>query len=133
MKILIVDNYDSFTFNLVHQVEKFIHEDVLVWRNDVVDLNKLHDFDAIVLSPGPGLPSEAGQLPQVVASCLEKGIKTLGVCLGMQALVSHFGGALFNLPQVAHGIALPVEICDEDPLYKEVPSGFLAGRYHSWG
>lgn len=131
MGTLIIDNYDSFTYNLVHLLEP-LTDQLTVWRNDKIDLEAVAGFDQIVLSPGPGLPAEAGQQPNLLAKyASEKPI--LGVCLGMQALVEHFGGTLRNLSRVAHGIATPIQISDStDPLYAGLPASFEVGRYHSW-
>src|SRR3978361_1010594 len=109
MKILIFDNYDSFTYNLVHVVEKIIHGKVDVFRNDKIDLEKLNENDKIILSQGPGLPAESGLLlPLIKEYAASKSI--LGVCLGHQAIGEVFGGSLINLSTVYHGVALPVEI-----------------------
>ena len=107
MKILIFDNYDSFTYNLVHVVEKIIHAKVDVYRNDKISLENINDYDKIILSPGPGLPSESGLLlPLIKEYASSKSI--LGVCLGQQAIAEVFGGKLINLKDVYHGVATKI-------------------------
>src|SRR6201999_3947686 len=109
MKILVFDNYDSFTYNLVHLVEKILHQKVDVFRNDKIALENVKDYDKIILSPGPGIPVEAGLLlPLIKEYAATKSI--LGVCLGHQAIGEAFGGALVNLSSVYHGVATPVRI-----------------------
>ncbi|HWY37639.1 MAG TPA: aminodeoxychorismate/anthranilate synthase component II [Bacteroidia bacterium] len=131
MKILVFDNYDSFTYNLVHLVEKVCDHDVEVHRNDKIELKKIGQYDKILLSPGPGLPHEAGILLDVIKEYAGKK-SILGVCLGLQAIGESFGGKLKNLDNVFHGIATPVRIIEEDNLFKDCPKEFKAGRYHSW-
>lgn len=139
MKILVFDNYDSFTYNLVHLVEKIIGEKVDVFRNDQIPMENVLIYDKIILSPGPGLPSEAGMLlPLIKQYAASKSI--LGVCLGHQAIGEVFGGRLTNLTKVYHGVASPVKIMPQNPrnisvnadLFSGIPDGFMAGRYHSW-
>jgi anthranilate synthase component 2 len=143
MKILVFDNYDSFTYNLVHLVEKIIHQKVEVHRNDQIPLEKVKEYDKIILSPGPGIPSEAGLLiPLIKEYASSKSI--LGVCLGHQAIGEAFGGKLINLSRVYHGVATPVKILNENgdgknsankhdkDLFEDLPSEFEVGRYHSW-
>jgi anthranilate synthase component 2 len=139
MKILVFDNYDSFTYNLVHLVEKIIGEKVDVVRNDQIPLENVAVYDKIILSPGPGIPSEAGLLlPLIKQYAATKSI--LGVCLGHQAIGEAFGGKLINLSKVYHGVATPVNIAKmEKPvhvvnadLFNGLKDGFMAGRYHSW-
>ncbi|ARV11261.1 aminodeoxychorismate/anthranilate synthase component II [Gilvibacter sp. SZ-19] len=131
MKILVIDNYDSFVYNLVHYIREFV-DDVTVWRNDQFELEDVADFDKIVLSPGPGIPEEAGLLKAVV----ERYASTksmLGVCLGQQAIGEVFGGSLINLDQVFHGVGTHVErLVDDEPLFAGLPKNFQVGRYHSW-
>src|ERR671918_2165406 len=116
MKILVFDNYDSFTYNLVHLVEKIIHDRVDVYRNDQIPLEKVKEYDKIILSPGPGVPSEAGLLlPLIKEYASSKSI--LGVCLGHQAIGEAFGGKLVNLASVFHGVATPVTV-EPSPLFK---------------
>ena len=136
MKILIFDNYDSFTYNLVHLVEKILHEKVEVFRNDEIPLEDIKRFDRIILSPGPGIPSEAGLLlPLIKEYASSKPI--LGVCLGHQAIGEAFGGTLTNLTSVFHGVATPIQIKSErskvkHDLFEDLPQEFEVGRYHSW-
>jgi anthranilate synthase component II len=130
--ILILDNYDSFTFNLVHYVEKITGENVDVSRNDEISLEDVNRYDKIILSPGPGLPKEAGILiPLIERYASAK--KILGVCLGHQAIGEVFGAKLYNLPEVHHGLSREVKVIDEsEKLFNNIPSPFNAGRYHSW-
>jgi anthranilate synthase component 2 len=137
MKILIFDNYDSFTYNLVHLVEKITHEKVDVYRNDQIPLEKVKEYDKIILSPGPGIPSEAGLLlPLIKEYAATKSI--LGVCLGHQAIGESFGGQLTNLSSVFHGVATDIKkvngqlSADNSQLFTGLPETFTAGRYHSW-
>jgi len=129
--ILIIDNYDSFTYNLVHLVNE-IGLQCEVWRNDKFAIGDVDAFDRIILSPGPGIPSEAGLLLEVI----EKYSPTksiFGVCLGQQAIAEVFGGRLYNLGQPMHGIATPVKIIDpNEKLFIGLPDTFKVGRYHSW-
>ncbi len=128
--ILIIDNYDSFTYNLVHYLEDLGCE-VVVKRNDQLTLEEVAAFDKIVLSPGPGIPDEAGLLKEIIATYAPtKSI--FGVCLGQQAIAEVFGGSLINLEEVYHGIATPITITKEDILFKDIPSTIAVGRYHSW-
>lgn len=131
-KILLFDNYDSFSYNLVHLVEKITHTKVAVYSNDKIGLEEVNAFDKIILSPGPGIPSEAGLLiPLIKAYSASKSI--LGVCLGHQAIAEAFGARLINLKTVFHGVAAPVRILDRnDPLYKGLDENIMVGRYHSW-
>ena len=132
MKILLLDNYDSFTFNLVHLLEAFDGVDVHVHRNDAFDIRDAMAFDKIVLSPGPGLPSEAGIMNPLIREIAGKK-SMLGVCLGMQAMTEVFGGTLFNLHKVQHGIASETTVTDkQEKLFRNLPSKFKTGRYHSW-
>jgi anthranilate synthase component 2 len=136
MKILIFDNYDSFTYNLVHSVEKIIHGKVDVYRNDKISLEKVNDYDKIILSPGPGLPSESGLLLQLIKEyASSKSI--LGVCLGQQAIGEVFGGKLVNLKEVYHGVATKIKVKEdrtlsENDIFKDLPFELQVGRYHSW-
>lgn len=130
MKTVIIDNYDSFTYNLAHLVKE-LGAEVSVVRNDQFCLPELKPFDKIILSPGPGIPTEAGLLMDVVdAYAPVKPI--LGVCLGHQAIGEYFGGKLTNLSQVFHGIASTISITAPDYIYKELPAQVQVGRYHSW-
>ena len=149
MKILVFDNYDSFTYNLVHLVEKITHEKVDVYRNDQLPLEKVKDYDKIILSPGPGIPEEAGLLlPLITEYASSKSI--LGVCLGHQAIGQAFGGELINLSSVLHGVATPVRVVRRQTsnvkvnevsrltsqvsrnLFEGLPDELEVGRYHSW-
>lgn len=132
MKILVFDNYDSFTYNLVHLVEKITGEKVDVYRNDQIPLEKVKEYDKIILSPGPGIPSEAGLLlPLIKEYASTKSI--LGVCLGHQAIGEAFGGKLVNLSTVYHGISTPIKITNlKSPLLKGLDEVVEVGRYHSW-
>jgi anthranilate synthase component II len=131
-KILVFDNYDSFTYNLVHLVEKISGEKVDVYRNDQIPLEKVAAYDKIILSPGPGVPREAGLLlPLIKEYASSKSI--LGVCLGHQAIGEAFGGKLVNLSTVYHGISTPVKIHHSPArLFAGLPEEFEVGRYHSW-
>lgn len=131
MKILVIDNYDSFTFNLVHLVNECGYEAV-VWRNDKFKLEDAAQFDKILLSPGPGLPSESGLLLDVIKTYApSKSI--LGICLGMQAIGEVFGGSLYNLSKPVHGRATEINIQrKDDGLFRGLPENFKIGRYHSW-
>ncbi len=130
-KIVVIDNYDSFTYNLVHYLEDLDCQ-VTVFRNDEFDIEELEKFDKIVLSPGPGIPNEAGLLKEVLAHySATKSI--LGVCLGQQAIGEVFGGSLINLEKVYHGVATKIKITNpDDILFKDLPTEFEVGRYHSW-
>ena len=136
MKILIFDNYDSFTYNLVHVVEKIIHGKVDVYRNDKISLEKVNDYDKIIISPGPGLPLESGLLlPLIKEYASSKSI--LGVCLGQQAIAESFGGKLINLKTVYHGVATKIKVNEkrtqsENDIFKSLPNELEVGRYHSW-
>lgn len=129
--ILVIDNYDSFTFNLVHLLNEAGYE-ATVWRNDKFVLTDIEPFDKILLSPGPGIPSEAGLLLEVIRRYAPtKSI--LGICLGMQAIAEVFGGQLYNLARPVHGRATALTILDsEEELFTNCPDGFMVGRYHSW-
>jgi len=156
VRILVFDNYDSFTYNLVHLVEKILHEKVEVFRNDQIPLEKVKEYDKIILSPGPGIPVEAGLLLSLIKEyASSKSI--LGVCLGHQAIGEAFGGQLVNLETVYHGVATPVRVVSRESgvdslesivdsrqsavgskqsthhsLFEGLPNEFEAGRYHSW-
>ncbi|MDD3780619.1 MAG: aminodeoxychorismate/anthranilate synthase component II [Proteiniphilum sp.] len=130
-KILIFDNYDSFTYNLLHAVKSLGYHTVDVIRNDKIDLSAVAQYDKIILSPGPGLPEEAGLLMSLIRQYAEtKSI--LGVCLGHQALGEVFGAKLENIPFVFHGVQTPVDIIAGDYLFDGIPNEILVGRYHSW-
>ncbi|KIX22959.1 anthranilate synthase subunit II [Flavobacterium sp. 316] len=130
MKIVVIDNYDSFTYNLVHYLED-LNATVTVFRNDEFELEELEQFDKILLSPGPGIPDEAGLLKEVIKKYAPtKSI--LGVCLGQQAIGEVFGGNLINLEKVYHGIATNVTNIVQDTLFTDIPKNIEVGRYHSW-
>ena len=130
-KVLVIDNYDSFTYNLVHYLEELDCK-VTVRRNDQLTLDEVDAFNKIVLSPGPGIPDEAGLLKAIIEKYApSKSI--FGVCLGLQAIGEVFGGKLINLNKVYHGVATKVRITDtEDVIYKDIPQEIEVGRYHSW-
>lgn len=132
MKLLVFDNYDSFTYNLVHIAEKILDHEVDVCRNDRVGLDDIRQYDRIILSPGPGLPSESGILLPLIKE-FAPSVPILGVCLGHQAIAESFGGSLENLRDVFHGISSPIRVLDRnEPLFEGLPDEFMAGRYHSW-
>ena len=132
MNILIIDNYDSFTYNLVHMVETIIGKAPTVYRNDKINLDEVKNYDLLILSPGPGIPNEAGILKKIIET-YAKTKPIFGVCLGLQAIVEVFGGAILNLEEVFHGVATPMEIVKSNAIiYKNVPKQFEAARYHSW-
>jgi anthranilate synthase component 2 len=136
MKILVFDNYDSFTYNLVHVVEKILNQKVDIFRNDKIALENVNAYDKIILSPGPGIPIEAGlMLPLIQQYAPSKSI--LGVCLGHQAIAEAFGGSLINLKNVFHGIATPIDIINNETgemqtIFSGLPQQITVGRYHSW-
>jgi anthranilate synthase component II len=131
MKILVFDNYDSFTYNLVHAVKKLGYKDVEVHRNDQIPLEDIARFDKIILSPGPGLPAESGILLDVIRTyAASKSI--LGVCLGEQAIAEAFGGTLINLPEVHHGVSSNIHVLEDDVLFNHLSDTLVVGRYHSW-
>jgi anthranilate synthase component 2 len=130
-QILLIDNYDSFTYNLVHYLEE-LGAQVTVRRNDKLSLEEVEAFSPVVLSPGPGIPDEAGLLKEIIATYAATK-KILGVCLGQQAIAEVFGGRLENLSEVYHGIASPIIIIDpQATLFKDLPTEVVVGRYHSW-
>lgn len=130
MKIVIIDNYDSFTYNLSHLV-KSLGAEVTVYRNDKFELPQLAEFDKIILSPGPGIPEEAGLLLDVIREYAGKK-PILGVCLGHQAIGQVFGGKLTNLSEVFHGVQTPVDVDTTEVLFRTLPTEVEVGRYHSW-
>lgn len=133
MKILVFDNYDSFTYNLVHLVEKITHAKVDVYRNDQIPLEKIREYDKIILSPGPGIPEEAGLLLPVIRE-FASSKSILGVCLGHQAIGQAFGGSLINLSTVYHGVATPIVLSKKvsSRLFSGLDDTLEVGRYHSW-
>lgn len=130
MKIAIIDNYDSFTYNLSHLVKE-LGAEVTVYRNDKFEMSQLEEFDKIILSPGPGIPSEAGLLLDVIKAYAGKK-PILGVCLGHQAIGEAFGGQLTNIGEVVHGVATPCHITVDDYLFDGLNRDIEIGRYHSW-
>jgi anthranilate synthase component 2 len=130
LKIVVLDNYDSFTYNLVHYLED-LGAIVTVFRNDEFELKELDAFDKIVLSPGPGIPDEAGLLKEVIKT-YAKTKSILGICLGLQAIGEVFGGILINLEKVYHGVASKITIIENDTIFTNLPNEIEVGRYHSW-
>ena len=130
MKIIVIDNYDSFTYNLVHYLEE-LNCEVTVKRNDQLALSEIESFDRIVLSPGPGIPKEAGLLKEIISK-YSSTKNILGVCLGHQAIAEVFGGQLENLESVFHGVSSDINIIKTDPLFKGLNNPLKVGRYHSW-
>ena len=130
MRIAVIDNYDSFTYNLVHLV-KSLGVEVDVFRNDQFRLSSLEPYDKLLLSPGPGIPGEAGLLLEVIKTYAPRK-SILGICLGHQAIGEVFGGRLVRLRQVYHGVATPCEQMMDEPLFADLPRHFEVGRYHSW-
>ena len=131
-KVLVFDNYDSFTYNLVQIIERILDQKVDVIRNDKITLEEVGAYDKIILSPGPGIPEEAGILLDLIKEYAPtKSI--LGVCLGQQAIAEAFGGSLINLSEIFHGVATTTEIIKENTIvFKGITSGLEVGRYHSW-
>lgn len=131
MKILVIDNYDSFTYNLVYIIRQLGYGSQMhIVRNDKIGLDVVNDFDKILLSPGPGIPSEAGIMPELLKQ-YSSTKDILGVCLGHQAIGEAFGSGLTNLSEVVHGLASEVTV-QEDLLFQGLPTKFNVGRYHSW-
>ncbi len=131
MRVLIIDNYDSFTYNLVYIIRQ-ITEDLSIYRNDKITPEECLDYDAIVLSPGPGIPKDAGNLTTIIKTCAGR-VPILGVCLGHQAIAEHLGGSLNLLKKVYHGVQSKVSLNgDSHKLFSSIPADFQAGRYHSW-
>lgn len=131
-KILVIDNYDSFTYNLVHYIGILTNDRLDVFRNDEIALEEVAKYDKILLSPGPGIPMESGICLDLIR--MYAPTKSIfGVCLGLQSIGEAFGGKLINLATVYHGVATPIKILTpEDPIYNGVPAKFEGGRYHSW-
>lgn len=131
MKILVLDNYDSFTYNLVQMIEQIVNEKIDVFRNDKISLEEVAKYDKIILSPGPGIPEEAGILLELIKKYAPtKSI--FGVCLGQQAIAEAFGGTLINLSEIYHGVATESTQIKEHKLFKDLPEILEVGRYHSW-
>ena len=132
MKILVLDNYDSFVYNLVQYIEEIMGEAVTVRRNDAISLAEVDAFDTIILSPGPGIPEEAGIMLDVIKTYASSK-KIFGVCLGQQAIGEAFGASLTNLDFPYHGLETPIQIIDnQDVIFQNMPSEINVGRYHSW-
>jgi len=131
MKILVVDNYDSFTYNLVHII-RALGYDMDIYRNDKISIEEVKEYDKILLSPGPGIPDEAGIMKQVIKEyASSKSI--LGICLGHQGIAEIFGATLYNIPKVLHGVTSVSSVVDRDEnLFKDIPTEFQATHYHSW-
>lgn len=131
-KVLVFDNYDSFTYNLVQMIERILGNKVDVVKNDQITLEEIDQYDKIVLSPGPGIPEEAGILLDLIKEYAPKK-SILGVCLGQQAIAEAFGGSLINLSEIFHGVATPADLLKKDAkIFKDLSSGMEVGRYHSW-
>lgn len=132
MKVLVLDNYDSFTYNLVQYIQEILGQDIDVRRNDAISLDEVDAYELIVLSPGPGLPGEAGIMPELIRRYAPTK-RILGVCLGHQAIGEAFGARLDNLSEVFHGIETPIQLTEvSDVLFEGLPREFTVGRYHSW-
>ncbi|RMG88833.1 MAG: aminodeoxychorismate/anthranilate synthase component II [Bacteroidetes bacterium] len=132
MNLLILDNYDSFTYNLVQYVQEILGHKVTVLRNDALAVEDVDAFDQILLSPGPGVPSEAGIMPELIKKYAHRKA-IFGVCLGHQAIGEAFGGTIRNLQNVFHGVETPIRVvAPDDQLFGGLPETFTAGRYHSW-
>jgi len=131
MKLLVIDNYDSFTYNLVYVLRQ-LKVDIEVHRNDKITPEQAIKFDGIVLSPGPGIPEEAGNMPAIIERCAGK-IPILGICLGHQAIAQYLGADLMNNPEVFHGVQTPITVLNKPcPIFDNISDSFVAGRYHSW-
>jgi anthranilate synthase component 2 len=132
MKILVLDNYDSFTYNLVHYLKELSRGGVDVYRNDQIPVEKAGEYDKIIISPGPGVPEEAGITLELIRQWAPVR-SILGVCLGCQAIAEAYGGSLTNLSRVYHGVSTYMNVLDRDErIFNEIPDSFTAGRYHSW-
>lgn len=131
MKILVVDNYDSFVYNIVHLLFEIGVEEIDVIKNDQLNFSYIHQYDKIVLSPGPGIPKDAGLMPKLVTE-FASNKSILGICLGHQAIAEHFGTDLINLKEPLHGVASEIEIVKNDYLFENLPNHFKVGHYHSW-
>lgn len=130
-QLAIIDNYDSFTYNLVHYFESVLNKPVPVFRNDAISLSELEQYSHLCISPGPGLPVQAGITLELIKN-FHSSKNILGVCLGMQAMAEAFGGKLINLKKVQHGVSRITNVSNSDKLFKNLPSQFKCGRYHSW-
>jgi len=131
MKVLVINNYDSFVYNLVHMIYQLGATQIDVVMNDKIDFTQIEKYDKILLSPGPGIPAEAGMMPELLKAFYPtKSI--LGVCLGHQAIAENFGGTLHNLSEPLHGIASSAKLVEQDYLFDNMPESFKIGHYHSW-
>ena len=131
MKILVVDNYDSFVYNIVHLLYEIGVEEIDVIKNDQLDFTTIDEYDKIVLSPGPGIPENAGMMPELLKQ-FSSTKSILGICLGHQAIAEHFGTQLINLTEPLHGVASKIVILKNDYLFEKISSNFKIGHYHSW-
>jgi anthranilate synthase component 2 len=131
MKILVIDNYDSFVFNLVHMLYNLGVENITVVKNDKISINEIEMYDKILLSPGPGIPRDAGLMPEIIKR-FAPSKSLLGVCLGHQAIAESFGATLKNLEEPLHGVASSITILQENYLFENCPKNFKIGHYHSW-
>lgn len=131
MKIYVIDNYDSFVYNIVHYLKELDAEAITVAKNDAVDMDAIRQYDRIILSPGPGLPKESGRLMEVIDH-YHTTHSILGICLGHQAIGEYFGGQLKHLPTPLHGISSAIRILDDNCLFKNIPDHTTVGHYHSW-
>ncbi len=132
MKVLLIDNYDSFTFNLAHALRAMPEVVLTIVKNDALHVPAVSEYDKVIISPGPGLPGDNGCILEVIRSYFARK-PILGVCLGHQAIAQAFGGRLLNLPRVHHGVASMVQVLDrKDILFRDIATPFEAGRYHSW-
>ncbi|MDL1913228.1 MAG: aminodeoxychorismate/anthranilate synthase component II [Bergeyella sp.] len=131
MRILVLDNYDSFTYNLVQMIEEVSKEKTEVYRNDEISLEEVNNYDKIILSPGPGIPEEAGILLKLIKTYAHKK-SIFGVCLGLQAITEAFGGELINLSEIYHGVATEARIIKEHSIFRGLGKTMEVGRYHSW-
>jgi len=131
MKVYLIDNFDSFTYNLVHLLREVGIEEVLVRRNDVITVEEALAYDAVMVSPGPGVPKESGRLMPVLEQLVGKR-PILGICLGMQAIGELYGGTLVNLDRVYHGVATEISVDDAGGVFRDLPPTLTVGRYHSW-
>ncbi len=131
MKILVLDNYDSFTYNLVQMIEQIVNDKIDVFRNDKISLEEIEKYDKIILSPGPGIPEEAGILVSLIKK-YAPAKSIFGVCLGQQAIAEAFGGTLINLSEIYHGVATESKQISEHKIFKDLPGTLEVGRYHSW-
>jgi anthranilate synthase component 2 len=132
MKILVIDNYDSFTYNLVHYLKEISGEAVDVYRNDKISIEEASKYDKILISPGPGIPKDAGITLELIGN-LGETKSILGICLGCQAIAEVYGGKIINLDKVYHGVATYMKVLDlDEKIFSGIPESFTAGRYHSW-